>query len=136
MASYLERYLNGEREQVWAELMTLGAAVREVPLYSDAWAVASETMRRVRHTIELLVHVWMRSATSSVTRGCRPMGHMPIHLSTLHQRRMFLRSSQSLRSVLAFRLSRCVHAMRSSARSISSARRQSSGRIGGACQMI
>jgi hypothetical protein len=44
--SYLERYLTGEHEQVWAELVALGAAVRDEPLYSDALAVARETMRR------------------------------------------------------------------------------------------
>ncbi len=55
MATYLARYLAGEREQVWAELDALGAAVREEPLYADALAVARETMRRVRSNIETLV---------------------------------------------------------------------------------
>jgi len=36
--SYLERYLAGEHEQVWAELVALGPAVREEPVYSDALA--------------------------------------------------------------------------------------------------
>ena len=40
---------------MWADLVALGAAVREEPLYSDAWAVACETMRRVRKNIELLI---------------------------------------------------------------------------------
>src|SRR5258706_338641 len=53
--SYLERYLAGEHEQVWAELTALGAVVREEPLYHDALAVARETMRRARYNIELLV---------------------------------------------------------------------------------
>jgi hypothetical protein len=53
--SYLERYLAGEHEQVWAELQALGAAVREEPLSSDALAVARETMRRVRENLELLI---------------------------------------------------------------------------------
>jgi hypothetical protein len=53
-ATYLRRYLAGEYEPVWAELQALGAAVREEPLYSDAQAVARETMRRVRHNLELL----------------------------------------------------------------------------------
>lgn len=52
---YLERYLHGEREVVWAELTALGPLVREEPLYTDAVAVARETMRRARHNIELLV---------------------------------------------------------------------------------
>jgi hypothetical protein len=53
--TYFERYLAGEQEQVWAEIVAVGAAVREEPLYSDALAVARETMRRARHNIELLV---------------------------------------------------------------------------------
>lgn len=52
---YLERYLAGEHQLVWAELQALGAAVREEPLYSDALAVARETMRRARANIELLI---------------------------------------------------------------------------------
>lgn len=54
MASYLERYRNGECEQVWAELVALGDAVRNVPVASDARAVASETMQRARRNIETL----------------------------------------------------------------------------------
>jgi hypothetical protein len=53
--SYLDRYLSGEREQVWADLLALGPAVRDEPVYPDALAVARETMRRVRHNIELLI---------------------------------------------------------------------------------
>jgi hypothetical protein len=52
---YLERYRNGEREQVWAELLALGAQVREEPLFSDALAVARETMTRARANVETLV---------------------------------------------------------------------------------
>lgn len=55
MPSYLERYLAGEHEPVWAELQALGAAVREEPVYSDALAVARETMRRARANIETLI---------------------------------------------------------------------------------
>jgi hypothetical protein len=54
-ATYLERYQDGEYEPVWDELQALGAAVREEPLYSDALAVARETMRRVRHNVETLI---------------------------------------------------------------------------------
>jgi hypothetical protein len=53
--SHLARYQAGEHEQVWAELTALGVAVREPPLYDDAWSVAQETMRRVRHNIEILI---------------------------------------------------------------------------------
>lgn len=53
--SFLERYLSGEHEQVWAELTTLGSAIGDKPLYSDVIAVAHETMRRVRRNIETLI---------------------------------------------------------------------------------
>jgi hypothetical protein len=55
MATRLERYMAGEQQAVWEELGALGAAVREEPYYADALAVASETMRRAHHNIELLV---------------------------------------------------------------------------------
>ena len=55
MASYLERYQRGEREQVWAELVALGDQARSELVYSDALAVARETMRRVRRNIEMLI---------------------------------------------------------------------------------
>ncbi|BDI29847.1 hypothetical protein CCAX7_18980 [Capsulimonas corticalis] len=55
MPSYLERYQSGEREQVWSELTALGAAVRTEPLFSDAMAVARETMARARQNIELII---------------------------------------------------------------------------------
>lgn len=54
-ATFLQRYVAGEYEQVWAELVALGDAVREEPLYADALAVARETMRRVRQNIEMLI---------------------------------------------------------------------------------
>jgi len=52
--SYLERYRAGEHVAVWSELAALGADVRREPVYSDARAVARETMTRVRHNVELL----------------------------------------------------------------------------------
>jgi hypothetical protein len=55
MASYLERYLQGECIEVWAELVALDDQVRKEPIYSDACAVACETMRRVRQNIEVLI---------------------------------------------------------------------------------
>lgn len=53
--SYLERYLAGEREQVYEELMALGAAVYAEPLASDARAVAVEMMRRALHNVMLII---------------------------------------------------------------------------------
>jgi len=52
---YLERYVDGEYEQTWAELQNLGAAVREEPFYTEARLVANETMRRVRRNCERIV---------------------------------------------------------------------------------
>ncbi|GHO49163.1 hypothetical protein [Ktedonospora formicarum] len=53
--TYLERYLNGEYEQVWDELLQMGADVRHESMYTDALAVARETMQRVRRNIEMLI---------------------------------------------------------------------------------
>ena len=53
--NYLERYQNGEHEQVWTELQALGANIREQPHYSQAQAVATETMHRVRRNCERIV---------------------------------------------------------------------------------
>jgi hypothetical protein len=53
--NYLERYLNGEYEQVWKELQKLGAGVRNEPHYSQAEAIATETMRRVRRNCERII---------------------------------------------------------------------------------
>ena len=52
---YAQRYVNGEYEQVWKELLALGADVRKEPQYSLARRVADETMRRVRANCEQLV---------------------------------------------------------------------------------
>jgi hypothetical protein len=49
-----DRYIAGEHEKVWHELIALGPAVREDPHAADALAVAYETMRRVAaNVIEL-----------------------------------------------------------------------------------
>lgn len=53
--TYLERYLEGEHERVWEELVALGVGVREEPLLADALAVARETLRRVRDNLEVLI---------------------------------------------------------------------------------
>ncbi len=52
--SYLERYLKGEYQQVWAELLALGSQIQHEPLASEALAVTTETMNRVKHNIALL----------------------------------------------------------------------------------
>ncbi len=53
--NYLERYIRGEYEPVWSELIALGPRVREEPYYGQARDVADETMRRVRRNCERLV---------------------------------------------------------------------------------
>lgn len=53
--NYLDRYLAGQYEQVWNELLALGPAVRQEPHYSSAQQVAMETMSRVRRNCERLV---------------------------------------------------------------------------------
>src|SRR5512135_903168 len=53
--NYLERYHNGEYEQVWNELQALGPDVRQEPHYSPALAVAAETMSRVQRNCQLIV---------------------------------------------------------------------------------
>ncbi len=54
MATWLERYRKGQHEQVWNEMMAVGERIRDEPLFSDALAVARETMRRARDNIEIL----------------------------------------------------------------------------------
>ncbi|GIH20761.1 hypothetical protein [Rugosimonospora africana] len=53
-ATFLERYLRGDRERVWTDLRDLGSAVRDESLFADAWGVAVETMRRVRDNVDIL----------------------------------------------------------------------------------
>lgn len=55
MSNLLERYLQGERRAVWAELSAYGGKIRQEPLLSDALAVARATMGRARENVELLV---------------------------------------------------------------------------------
>lgn len=54
MTNFLERYRNGEHEQVWGEMLGYGDYIRQEPVFSDALAVARETMSRVRANIEQL----------------------------------------------------------------------------------
>ncbi len=54
-ARWPERYAQGESEAVWAEMVSLGDDVRGKATLKPARAVATETMRRARRNIELLV---------------------------------------------------------------------------------
>lgn len=52
---FFERYKAGEREEVWAEMVAVGPAVRQQPLYTEALMVAQEMMIRARQNISLLI---------------------------------------------------------------------------------
>lgn len=51
----LKRYLAGEHRQVWDELLSSGAQVRNAALIEEANLVLRETMVRIRHNIKLLI---------------------------------------------------------------------------------
>ncbi len=55
VSTFLSRYLGGEYERVWAELVSLGPGVREQPVAADARDVARETMRRAGENIRRIV---------------------------------------------------------------------------------
>jgi hypothetical protein len=56
MNSWLERYREGLSAQVWTEMTSLGADLRNEPdTFDAALAVARATMRRARANVELLV---------------------------------------------------------------------------------
>lgn len=50
-----DRYLAGEYEAVYDELVALGEGVRDPAVYEDACAVAAAMMARVRQNVEMLV---------------------------------------------------------------------------------
>ena len=52
---YIERYNNGEFEQVWDELLSLGRSVRSEENLLQAQLVATESMARVRRNCETLI---------------------------------------------------------------------------------
>jgi len=51
---FLDRYLAGDSLGVWTELLTLGPAVRSSTSAEDAYAVARETMQRVRRNLDVI----------------------------------------------------------------------------------
>jgi hypothetical protein len=55
MATLLEQYKSGDHVAVWEELVALGDEISHKRVYADAVGVATETMRRVRHNVELLI---------------------------------------------------------------------------------
>jgi hypothetical protein len=54
MQTYLQRYLDGEYIDVWAELVGLGVAIRDKDIILDAQAVAKEMMNRAKKNICIL----------------------------------------------------------------------------------
>jgi hypothetical protein len=52
---WLDRYLAGQRDQVWHELRQLGSAVREPGLREQAQLVCDEMARRARHNVEVII---------------------------------------------------------------------------------
>ncbi|MCA9057604.1 MAG: hypothetical protein KDA85_03865 [Planctomycetaceae bacterium] len=54
MASYLTRYLNGDCESVWRELIDFEASAIEPPLLNESMAVAEEIVRRIIHNANIV----------------------------------------------------------------------------------
>jgi hypothetical protein len=76
VSSLINRYLNGEFEQVWTELLDQGSAIQQEPLFSESLAVAAETMNRVRYNISLLVN---RLNNLGYVFGVYPDGHTKVY---------------------------------------------------------
>jgi hypothetical protein len=55
MTGLLDCYLSGHYRAVWQELVHLGTAVRDHANYQPARAVGTETMKRARHNVELII---------------------------------------------------------------------------------
>ena len=51
---FLERYLAGEHESVWRELIELGGKVLDEPMRAEALAVCEEIVRRARFNLRTL----------------------------------------------------------------------------------
>ena len=52
--TFFDRYAAGECEKVWDDLVALGHEVRHATYFADAYAVAKETMGRVRCNVEIV----------------------------------------------------------------------------------
>ena len=75
-----DRYQAGAHREVWYELVSLGARVREDPTAADALAVAYETMRRVESNIRTLAERLTNMGYRFVKPGNRdatPRPHVP-----------------------------------------------------------
>jgi hypothetical protein len=104
-AGFLQRYLAGDHEQVWADLVALGADARKPRHADEAVEVARETMRRVEANVRTLVSrlrlldyrfktkgMWLDEAgarTEAILRAAEAMGQTgPAHerLRQSHER--------------------------------------------------
>lgn len=54
MSSWVERYVDGQHESVWAEVVALGARAGEPAFAADVNALARETMQRALRNVEAL----------------------------------------------------------------------------------
>ena len=54
MSSWVERYVDGQRESVWAEVMGLGPRAGDPEFAADVNALARETMQRALQNVEAL----------------------------------------------------------------------------------
>lgn len=54
MGKYIERYLAGEHQAVWDQLVALGEAALQPPILADATAVADEIVRRIVHNAQIV----------------------------------------------------------------------------------
>jgi hypothetical protein len=55
LLSYIQRYEQGDHQQVWQELVALGSGVYEEPLLAEARAVALLMTKRARYNLERLL---------------------------------------------------------------------------------
>jgi hypothetical protein len=77
---FYERYLAGERQAVWAELIALGESVREDPYAADALAVAYETMQRVEANLRTVIARLKRIGYQFQTESMPDGSERPVHL--------------------------------------------------------
>jgi len=78
MVSFLSRYQSEEHQAVWNDLRSLREAVRERRFLEDAWAVAVETMTRVRQNVETVIQ---RLSEAKYEFGIDDVGYFTAPLS-------------------------------------------------------
>jgi hypothetical protein len=55
MGAFLERYIAGDHDGVWADMRALGSVKMDDPQWPDIWSVVIEAMRRTRSNVETLI---------------------------------------------------------------------------------